>query len=417
MYKKLTIFIVLLVTAALVSPAVKQLSAQTSDIALTITPTSGEVMVGQQFEVTIQLDNNSGQPYDGLDVVLSYNPSELQVIDSNSSQSGIQIEPASLLPSVVRNVVNQTTGTIEFSQIASLGQSTTNEGDVATITFEALQETNAANVDFNFTPGSTVDSNVSYQGTDVLASVTDAVYSITTLIRSASLSLQTSEIASLNGVFEVDVYLDSNVNETDGVDVIITFDPSKLEVVDANPNASGTQIASTQLLPVTALNQVTNGTITFSQLITQGSPSVHIDGVIAKITFKALALGTTDITLDFDGVGATIDSNVAWQTLDVLNEVSNAQITVIESPEMNLSKSASASEVFVGQNITYTITYTNTGDVNSYNTVIQDVLDANVEYVSSSGGTYQSGTHSINWNLNTVAPGQSGQVTVTVRAL
>src|SRR3989344_3730446 len=105
-----------------------QLSAGLNSIpvaVLTLTPSSTTIPVGQTFTVDINLDTK-GAAIDGVDIYsLRYNPAILEVVDSNTSQSGIQIIPGTLLANTLTNTVNASNGTIQFSQVTAGGSTYT----------------------------------------------------------------------------------------------------------------------------------------------------------------------------------------------------------------------------------------------------------------------------------------------------
>nr|MCR5543450.1 DUF11 domain-containing protein [Eubacterium sp.] len=73
--------------------------------------------------------------------------------------------------------------------------------------------------------------------------------------------------------------------------------------------------------------------------------------------------------------------------------------------------------VKVGDEITYEISYKNYMPTKE-DVVINDTLDANVEYVSSTGGgSYDDAAHKVTWTLSDVAAGTEGTVTLTVKVL
>jgi hypothetical protein len=85
---------------------------------LSISPSSKNVSMGDTFTISITLDT-SNQPIDGVDVyVLTFNPSVLQVLDSDSSTNGIQIQAGSLMPNTYSNIVDNSMGNI-FSFVIS----------------------------------------------------------------------------------------------------------------------------------------------------------------------------------------------------------------------------------------------------------------------------------------------------------
>jgi uncharacterized repeat protein (TIGR01451 family) len=85
-------------------------------------------------------------------------------------------------------------------------------------------------------------------------------------------------------------------------------------------------------------------------------------------------------------------------------------------PQLGLQKEADKTEVGPGDTITYTLTYSNTGDGPATNVTINEPIPAGTEFVSCTGGcTVSSGSAS--WSIGTVPPGGGGSVTLTVRVL
>jgi uncharacterized repeat protein (TIGR01451 family) len=89
----------------------------------------------------------------------------------------------------------------------------------------------------------------------------------------------------------------------------------------------------------------------------------------------------------------------------------------VGQPALTISKSAPAS-VTSGTNLTYTITYGNTGNNNATGVVLKDTLPAGTSFVSATnGGQLSSGV--VTWNIGTVNAGVTGQTvsfTVNVNA-
>ena len=144
---------------------------------LALSPTSKVVKVGDTFSADILL-NTGSKPVDGVDVyALHYDPTILKVIDDSSSKSGVQIMPGTIMAVNSYNQVDAKTGTIKFSQIAGGGKTYQGSGVLATIHFKALAA-GTAFLKFDFTQGSTVDSNAAYHGKDQLTKVVDAIYTV-----------------------------------------------------------------------------------------------------------------------------------------------------------------------------------------------------------------------------------------------
>src|SRR3989344_3159138 len=142
-----------------------------------LSPASGSYNAGDIFSVNILL-NTGGSAVQGVDVAyLNYNPALLEAQDDDSSTVGIQITAGSLMPSTLTNVADNTAGKITFSQVTDSGASYTGSGTLATIRFKALSA-GTANATFDFTAGSTIDTNIASAGEDILGSVTNGSYVI-----------------------------------------------------------------------------------------------------------------------------------------------------------------------------------------------------------------------------------------------
>lgn len=127
-----------------------------------------------------------------------------------------------------------------------------------------------------------------------------------------------------NGSFEfkegqsypVGIVLDSAGKSVDGVDVVISFDPTKVQIV-------GNKINSTTVFAENPLNSVDvqRGRIRFSVLTFDPKP---VTGILGTFSFKVLGKGETNFTIEFNE-GATTDSNVAehGSAVDVLGKVVN----------------------------------------------------------------------------------------------
>ncbi len=139
---------------------------------LSVNPTSGNLNANETMTVQIMLDTQ-GQQIDGVDVFsLNFNPSLLQVDDVNPSQSGVQIGAGSLMPITVVNTVLSSSGKIQFSQTSSGGTKFNGNGVLATVTFRGLAG-GTSSINFDYTSGSTADSNVASNGVDLLSGVTN----------------------------------------------------------------------------------------------------------------------------------------------------------------------------------------------------------------------------------------------------
>lgn len=147
---------------------------------LVLSPASGSFTNGSNFDVNIIL-NTGGQDTVSTDVIISYNPSQLEVIDSNSSVSGVQIQGGTLYPAEKLNTVDASAGKISYISGINIGDTArfNGTGTLATITFKGKQVVSATPANFNFSLNQTNDCNVVVEnGTDILASVANGSYTI-----------------------------------------------------------------------------------------------------------------------------------------------------------------------------------------------------------------------------------------------
>jgi hypothetical protein len=133
---------------------------------LSFSPANQTVALNQNFTVNALL-STGGAETDGADLIIRYDGNKLQVVS------------AALGTLYTNKVVEDTStaGKITLRATSASDQSFNGNGTVATIVFKPIAE-GTANVYFEFTSGSTTDTNVAFHGTDVLGSTTNATYTI-----------------------------------------------------------------------------------------------------------------------------------------------------------------------------------------------------------------------------------------------
>lgn len=97
----------------------------------------------------------------------------------------------------------------------------------------------------------------------------------------------------------LDIHVE-NVAQLAGAEVHLTFDPALLEVVDADPAMEGTQITHGNFLSPDFVVQNTayiTGTIDYAIACMPLDKAVSGNGVLASITFRALAEGETEVAI------------------------------------------------------------------------------------------------------------------------
>jgi uncharacterized repeat protein (TIGR01451 family) len=118
------------------------------------------------------------------------------------------------------------------------------------------------------------------------------------------------------------------------------------------------------------------------------------------------------------GTGHNKDNSVeANKQTPAGNVCARINIEPLPDPDVAVVKTASASQVTVGENITYTITVTNTGQVSTSATIIDDVPTGAL-LVSMSDECHTDPPEypdTVFCQLGTLKPGQSATVTITVQ--
>jgi uncharacterized repeat protein (TIGR01451 family) len=88
--------------------------------------------------------------------------------------------------------------------------------------------------------------------------------------------------------------------------------------------------------------------------------------------------------------------------------------TVASSPVLSISKAASLDPVPAGTTLTYTLSYTNTGNEDASGVFVTDTVPANTTFASATGGGTVTGGV-VTWNIDTLGAGASGSVDLTVQ--
>ncbi len=144
---------------------------------LSLTPSSGTFNKGCNFTVDIKLDT-AGVQTDGTDAILKYD---------NSKITATSISLGTIYADYPGNNIDDTTGKVTTSGLASVTSAFSGVGTLATVSFLVKENaaTGATMISFDFDPNNktnTTDSNVVQKGTiaDVLSSVNNGSYTIGT---------------------------------------------------------------------------------------------------------------------------------------------------------------------------------------------------------------------------------------------
>lgn len=85
------------------------------------------------------------------------------------------------------------------------------------------------------------------------------------------------------------------------------------------------------------------------------------------------------------------------------------------TPKMAVTIVVDKTTAKVGDQLNYTVTYTNTGDGPATSAVVSADVDSHVTFVgATNGGVYDAQAKAVKWNVGTVAPGTSATVKYTV---
>lgn len=164
MVMKFLRFLVIFVSTfliGLVTPALAYAGAS-----LSLSPATKSLMVGDSFEVAIVLDTG-GAKTDGADIIINYDEMKLSASSAN-------------LGNLYDNKINEDVshpGKIVLQAVSDVGSSFSGTGTLATINFKTIAG-GLGSVAFEMKPDSSLDCNVNYRGTDLLASVSNGAYTI-----------------------------------------------------------------------------------------------------------------------------------------------------------------------------------------------------------------------------------------------
>jgi len=249
----------------------------------------------------------------GVDVVVTFDPQLVQVVDADPALAGVQIRKGTALESVGQviyavNSVDNATGTIRLSS-ALLGTPAgfTGRGVLGGIEFRAVGVGTVTPVVAQVT---VADSRALPIFIGIGASP-QVVISLAPTV----LALRTDVTTRLvNETYRLDLVA-TGVVDLRSTEMLITFNPLLMQVVDADPALEGVQIhKGTALESVGSVDYAVNivdntaGTIRLKSVLADGPVGFHGDGVIGTIEIRAIGTGNIAPTI----TEATLTGGDAW---------------------------------------------------------------------------------------------------------
>jgi hypothetical protein len=122
----------------------------------TFSPGSGSTVCGD-FSLELKLSQLAGKQVSGLDAYINYDTAKLQAVSIDHT--------GGIFTSYPLETINSSTGKIVIGASASAFSPVTTEGKVVKLNFKALQTSGTTNITFDYTAGSTTDSNITEAGT------------------------------------------------------------------------------------------------------------------------------------------------------------------------------------------------------------------------------------------------------------
>jgi uncharacterized repeat protein (TIGR01451 family) len=233
-----------------------------------------------------------------------------------------------------------------------------------------------------------------------------------------TVSLMTSSPTDTNNANNTDT---ASVSCTPVSDIQVTKDVSSATV---NPNGTVTwTIRVKNLGPSTATAVKINDdlpaglSIVWSPTVSQGSYNTsNGEWTIGTLTANQEVTMTITTTVWASACNGTIINTVSLMTssptdTNNANNTDTASVSCQWFIDLNLTKTVNNANPQVGQNVTFTITVSNSGNVNANNFTVQDILPAWLTFVSATPSATQNG-QTLTWNVSSLGVNQSTTFTV-----
>jgi hypothetical protein len=281
--------------------------------------------VGDTFDVDI-IVSDLVDLY-GISLELTFNPSILEVIDADPGATGVQITPGNCpVPDfILQNSVDNILGTINYDATSLAPSLPCNgTGVVATISFHALALGTSL---IHFNSWLLSDTN----GVEILTNATDGSFEVIEMTTDTMLIIDPPTGSLLIGDnITIDIVA-VDVADLYGIQLEVSFDPTIIEVVDADPGNPGVQIKPGNCpdADFVVLNDVDNttGTISYGATSLNPSPPCNGSGVVATIEFYGFEESANTLIQFVDWILSDTDGfSIPVSTQDGALEIVNPPI-------------------------------------------------------------------------------------------
>jgi uncharacterized repeat protein (TIGR01451 family) len=189
---------------------------------------------------------------------------------------------------------------------------------------------------------------------------------------------------SVGANVEFTLTVDNNTDQVLTVNRITDILPAGFTFVSTDSGSLGAEATP---------NEIPTGTLTWDSF----SSATVLAGGTGTLIFTAKAPLVEGTYSNISNASVTVGGNTITIT-------SNPVEISLGAPYLTISKSSDKTLVSPGEEITYTITYSNNAPVNVTNVVITDELPLGLTFVSATnGGSYASATRTITWNVGSLA--------------